>query len=65
MVKSRDDAALARRYTREAIEILIDILRDRKASRTARNAAAESLIARGFIKSPARPDDRNSPSTPH
>jgi len=62
MVKSRDDAELARRYTREAIEILVDILRDRTASRTARTAAAESLIARGWIESPTRPDDQNSPS---
>jgi HEAT repeat protein len=50
-------AALARRYTREAIETLIEILRDLDAPPSARNAAARSLLARGLIKSPTSPDD--------
>jgi hypothetical protein len=54
-------AALARRYTREAFEILIEILRDPDTPPSARNAAAQSLLARGWIKSPTRPDDPTRP----
>lgn len=65
MVKLRDDVALARRFTREAIEILVDVLRNRKASQTARNAALRSLVARGWIKPTMRPDAENSASKLH
>jgi hypothetical protein len=65
MMKLRDDVALARRFTREAIEILVDILRDRKASQTVRNAALQSLVAHGWIKSPTGPDTQNSVSKLH
>lgn len=49
-------ATLARRYTLEMMETLMEILRDREAPMSARNAAARSLIARGWIKSPKEPD---------
>ncbi len=52
----RNLATLARRYTLEMMEILMEILRDRTAPISARNAAARSLIARGWIKSPKGPD---------
>lgn len=51
-------AALARQYTLEMMEILTEILRDPKAPRGARNAAARSLIGRGWIKPATRPDER-------
>ncbi len=50
-------AALARQYTLEMMEILIGILRDRNAPQSARNAAAKSLMARGWIVPPRRPDE--------
>ena len=54
--------SLARRYTLEAIETLIEILRKPDAPASVRNAAAEILIARGWIKPPTRPDDPMRPS---
>ena len=57
MVKLPDHVALARLFTREAIEILINILRDRKVPKTLRNEAARSLIAHGVIEPARRPDD--------
>ena len=65
MMKLSEDVALARRFTREAIEILVDILRNRKASQTARNAALQSLVAHGWIKPATRPDAQNSASKLH
>ena len=65
MVKSRAEmVSLARRHAREAIETLIEILRNPDAPMRVRNAAAATLIARGWIKPPPGPDDpmRNQPS---
>jgi hypothetical protein len=58
-------AALARQYTREAIEILVDILHDRKASQTVRDAALRSLVAHGWIKPATRPDAPDAASKLH
>jgi len=49
---SDDEAALARQYTLEMIEILIEILRDRNAPDEVRRAAEQVLIERGFIRLP-------------
>lgn len=57
MMTSHDDAAEARRHALQAVEVMIDILRDRSVSQTDRNAAARALIAIGWIEPGVRPDD--------
>ena len=52
---SDNEAALARQYTLEAIEVLKALLRDPDAPDEVRRAAEQVLISRGFIRLPEGP----------
>ena len=52
-----EERALARQYTLEAYETLLEIVRMPDASPTVRDQALRSLIARGWVAPEARPDD--------
>jgi len=54
-------AALARRYTLVAYEALIEMLRNPKTSPRVRKGALKTLVERGFVKLPMRPDDPSQP----
>ena len=52
-----EEKALARQYTLQAYETLLEIVRMPDASQTVRDDALRSLIARGWVSPEARPDD--------
>jgi len=57
-----EGAALARRYTLLAYEVLLEMLRDPKTSPRVRKRILKTLYERGFIKSPMESDDPSQPS---
>jgi len=51
------EAALARLFTRQAVETLTEIMRDPNVPQYLRDEAARSLMARGLMAPALRPDD--------